>query len=462
MSASSKIKLRANEADLFADVVPIESRLKPVTAITSFVPAKKVTSVCTFIDLFSGMGGTRVGFELACAESNVAARCVFSSDIKAHAIAAYQYNFGHAEKVHGDITAIPVDSLPNFDYLLAGFPCQPFSAAGKRKGFLDERGGLFFAILSILRQKKPQGFLLENVEGLATHDKGQTLQHILVELEKLGYQVTWKILDAAEFGVPQQRRRIYITGHLKNKIELDNFATHRASVAQIVEHDAPVVQTKLTKLLAEKFKPEQMYGKAIKDKRGGGNNIHSWDLELKGAVTEAQRELLTLLLKQRRYKKWAAQKGITWMDGMPLTLDEISTFFQHPALKNLLDDLTDKGYLTFEHPRELVSKNGITSREAALHVPKGYNIVAGKLSFPIAKILDPKGIAPTLVATEYGKIALSLEAGVRKLTVREGLRLSGYPESYKLDNLSYRDAFDLIGNTVMPPVIKAIAKRLIA
>ena len=101
------------------------------------------------------------------------------------------------------------------------------------------------------------------------------------------------------------------------------------------------------------------------------------------------------------------------------------------------------------------------SREAAPHIPKGYNIVAGKLSFPIAKILDPKGLAPTLVATEYGKIAIALKQGVRKLTVREGLRLSGFPESYSLDNLSYRDAFDLIGNTVMPPVIKEVSMRLI-
>lgn len=457
-------KSPAREADLFSDLALTETHVVPVTRanVDTLLGRHNAIKTCTFIDLFSGMGGTRVGFELACEENNVAAHCVFSSDIKAHAIAAYQHNFGDNEEVHGDITAILPASLPDFDYLLAGFPCQPFSSAGKRKGFLDERGGLFFAIVHILKEKIPQGFLLENVEGLASHDNGVTLRHIIAELENLGYQVSWNVLDASEFGVPQQRKRIYIVGHLENKIDLNHFEKRLVNVAKIVEHSAPVVHTKFTKLLSERFKPEQLHGKAIKDKRGGSNNIHSWDLELKGAVSEEQRKLLALILKQRRYKKWAEQKGITWMDGMPLTLDEVSTFFQHPQLEYLLEDLTLKGYLTFEHPKEVVVKGGITSRESALHVPKGYNIVAGKLSFPIAKILDPKGIAPTLVATEYGKIALSLKDGVRKLTVREGLRLSGYPESYSLDNLSYRDAFDLIGNTVMPPVIKAIAKRLIA
>jgi DNA (cytosine-5)-methyltransferase 1 len=460
MIAFDEAKRNAQDGGLFRhDFV---NRPVPLTRKIVAEGAINGSEIFTFIDLFSGMGGTRVGFEQACRDGNLAARCVFSSDIKDYAVRAYERNFGAAEKVHGDITTIPPESLPEFDYLLAGFPCQPFSSAGKRKGFLDERGGLFFAIVHILQAKNPIGFLLENVEGLATHNQGLTLKKIIFELENLGYHVSWNILDASEFGVPQQRRRIYIVGHHARQIDLTNFEKRAVSVAQIVQHDAPITPTPFTKLLAEKFKPEQLHGKAIKDKRGGKNNIHSWDLELKGEVSKEQRELLGLILKQRRYKKWAVQKGITWMDGMPLTLSEIATFFQHPQLKELLEDLTRKGYLTFEHPREVVLKNGVTSREPALDVPPGYNIVAGKLSFSIAKILDPKGIAPTLVATEYGKIALSLPHGVRKLTVREGLRLSGYPESYCLDNLSYRDAFDLIGNTVMPPVIQAIAKRLIA
>jgi DNA (cytosine-5)-methyltransferase 1 len=455
MRISNQRTLLGRSGDLFSGADEVVTRSKRVTKTQS-----SDAKVCKFIDLFSGMGGTRVGFEQACQELSITPECVFSSDLKAHAIAAYQNNFGASEEVHGDITAIAPLDLPEFDYLLAGFPCQPFSSAGKRKGFLDKRGGLFFAIVNILKSKQPKGFLLENVEGLAAHNRGETLRTIIEQLGLLGYKVSWRILDASQFGVPQQRKRIYIVGRRGNDIDLNNFDEMSRTVGDIIECDAPFEHTKFTQLLASKFYPAQLHGKAIKDKRGGGNNIHSWDLELKGAVNKAQRELLALILKQRRYKKWAQLKGITWMDGMPLTLSEIETFYPHPELEVLLEDLSSKGYLTFEHPKDVIVRNGLAVREAVEHVAKGYNIVAGKLSFPIAKILDPKGVAPTLVATEYGKIAISLERGVRKLTVREGLRLSGFPESYHLDGLSYRDAFDLIGNTVMPPVIKAVAMRL--
>ena len=108
--------------------------------ITPKHPDRKTKRI-TFIDLFSGMGGTRLGFEQACKEKNLLPRCVFSSDIKEHAILAYKHNFGKKEKIYGDITTISPSKIPDFDYLLAGFPCQPFSSAGKRNGFLDKRGG---------------------------------------------------------------------------------------------------------------------------------------------------------------------------------------------------------------------------------------------------------------------------------------------------------------------------------
>jgi len=456
MDISNARTLLGRSGDLF-------SNAGDAIACSRFAAKKSVAAgkVCKFIDLFSGMGGTRVGFEQACRETQLEPKCVFSSDLKQHAIAAYKHNFGEEEEVSGDITEIDPSDIPEFDYLLAGFPCQPFSSAGKRKGFLDKRGGLFFAIVHILKSKNPKGFLLENVEGLASHNRGLTLKTIVEQLALLGYQVSWRILDASQFGVPQQRKRIYIAGRRGAKIDLNDFEETRCTVENIIERDAPFEDTKFTRLLSSKFKHEHLHGKAIKDKRGGSNNIHSWDLELKGQVSEEQRELLSMILTRRRSKKWAKEKGITWMDGMPLTASEIATFYSHPKLDSLLEDLTRKGYLTLEHPREAAIRNGVSVREPALHVPKGYNIVAGKLSFPIAKILDPKGVAPTLVATEYGKIAIALEQGVRKLTVREGLRLSGFPETYTMDNLSYRDAFDLIGNTVMPPVIKAVCLRLL-
>lgn len=422
------------------------------------IPFEK--SIVRFIDLFAGLGGTRLGFEQACLEKELNSKCVFTSEIKEYAISVYQSNFADSE-INGDITKIAPESIPDFDFLLAGFPCQPFSSAGKRNGFLDERGGLFFTILDILSIKKPKGFLLENVDGLASHNNGETLKIIIDKLQDLDYHVAWNILDASEFGVPQKRKRIYIVGHKEHSPNLSEFTKSYITAGAFIEHDAPVKNTPFTKLLSDKFTPSELYGKSIKDKRGGINNIHSWDLEVKGEVSEIQKEILELILKKRRYKKWAEAKGIDWMDGMPLTIEEIRTFYNHPDLETNLKDLTKKGYLTFEHPKKKVKEDGISKRVSHTLVAKGYNIVVGKLSFPLAKIIDPSDVSPTIVATEAGKIGVATNKGVRSITVQEGLHFSGFPSSYKITETDYAKAFDLIGNTVMPPVIKAVALRLL-
>jgi len=417
-----------------------------------------MSSELRFIDLFAGLGGTRIGFEQACMEKGFESRCVFSSEIKKHAIETYQLNFNN-EQVDGDITKIDPVSIPGHDFLLAGFPCQPFSSAGKRKGFMDERGGLFFSILEIIKKKQPIGFLLENVEGLYTHNEGKTLEVILMKLHDLGYILRYKILDSSEFGAPQIRKRIYIVGHKYNCVNLEFKPVSKCFFGDVLE-DVEFEQSEFSKLLLRHFDYKELYGKSIKDKRGGKNNIHSWDIGMKGEVSPQQKELLNELLKKRRYKKWSENKGIDWMDGMPLTLDEVRTFFNVPLLEDLLDDLVRKGYLKFEYPKKIITDAGIKKRVFNKNSPKGYNIVAGKLSFPFSKIVDPKGFVPTIVATEIGKIAVATPKGVRPITIREGLRISGFPEYYKI-NLDYKKAFDLIGNTVIPPVIKSLSSRLI-
>lgn len=173
--------------------------------------------------------------------------------------------------------------------------------------------------------------------------------------------------------------------------------------------------------------------------------------------------LLNKLFKERRKKHWADVIGIDWMDGMPLTISQIDSFFQDKDLHNLLDDLAKKGYLRFEHPKKLVkeeTENGVkTYREYDTTKPKGYNIVTGKLSFEITKILDPNDIAPTLVATDVSRLAVPDNGGLRRLTIREGLRLFGYPEWYEIPTKE-NEAFDLLGNTVAVPVVEHVAKQL--
>ncbi len=163
-----------------------------------------MTENLRIIDLFAGIGGIRLGFE------KLGAKCVFSSEWDKHAQDMYEANFG--ERPFGDINNISPSEIPDHDFLLAGFPCQPFSIAGKQLGFADTRGTLFFNIESILREKKPYGFLLENVRRLTTHDKGRTFKVILEKLNALGYTVYFKVLNSLNYGIPQKRERIYIVG----------------------------------------------------------------------------------------------------------------------------------------------------------------------------------------------------------------------------------------------------------
>lgn len=427
------------------------------------LPYKKENAL-RFIDLFAGIGGIRCGLEQAAKEKGLNPVCVFTSEIKSHAVKVLQENHP-TETITGDITKVETKNIPDFDILCAGFPCQAFSSAGKRQGFADTRGTLFFEIERILKDKRPKGFILENVEGLVNHDQGKTLRTILDKLISLDYKINFRVLNSKYFGVPQERKRIYIVGSLNKTPNLDNFIQKESKLKDILESGQPTSSTPFIKTLLKNFSIEQLYGKSIKDKRGGGTNIHSWDLEIKGPVSKEQKELLETILTERRKKRWAAIIGIDWMDGMPLTLEQIRSFYNVPELENMLIDLTNKGYLKFEHPKKLIKKQNSdgtisTHREYDTNKPKGYNIITGKLSFEINKVLSPNEIAPTLVAMDMQKLYVADNGGLRRLTLREGLRLCGYPEDIKF-NVNEKEGFDLLGNTVVVPVIKQVSERLI-
>ncbi|MDP4118796.1 MAG: DNA cytosine methyltransferase [Bacillota bacterium] len=162
-----------------------------------------------FIDLFAGIGGIRLGFE------SVGGKCVFSSEWDKNACITYAANFG--EQPAGDITKIDAKDIPDFDVLLAGFPCQPFSIIGDKEGFNHEtQGTLFFDIERIIKEKKPKAFMLENVRNLTAHDSGNTFKVIIKHLEALGYHVYAKVLNALNYGIPQKRERIIICGFKDN------------------------------------------------------------------------------------------------------------------------------------------------------------------------------------------------------------------------------------------------------
>lgn len=201
------------------------SMLKTRRSLSSTKKTKsRKTDQYKIIDLFAGIGGFHIAF------SRLGARCVFASEWDKYARETYEHNFKKLDpdlfkggNFAGDITKVDASSIPDFDILTGGFPCQPFSQAGFKKGFNDARGTLFFDIARILDEKKPAAFFIENVRGLLNHDNGKTFASIkrIIE-EDLGYSFYYKIIRASDFGLPQHRPRLYMVG-FRDKGTLFNF-----------------------------------------------------------------------------------------------------------------------------------------------------------------------------------------------------------------------------------------------
>lgn len=218
------------------------------------------------LDLFAGIGGIRMGFEKAGFET------IFANDFDPYCKPTYDLNAKNAPLTVGDIQEIKSAQLPEFDVLLGGFPCQPFSIAGYRRGFLDTgRGELFFTIIRILRDKKPQALLLENVKNLKTHDGGRTFNIISEALLDLGYHIKVQILNSMKYGnVPQNRERVYIAGFLSKEAH-DAF-----------EFPKPTLLTKqISDILEESVDDKYYYTKSalypqIKDEIKKTNTVYQW------------------------------------------------------------------------------------------------------------------------------------------------------------------------------------------
>ncbi len=403
-----------------------------------------------FVDLFAGIGGIRLGFEQALGEAGVACECVLSSEIDEHARKTYQLNFD--EMPSGDIYKI--DAFPDFDFLLAGFPCQPFSYAGKQKGFGDTRGTLFFEIERLLDRHRPSGFLLENVPGLVSHDNGRTFETILNKLRSIGYSVEWRILNSSDYNVPQNRVRVYIVGTMNPNLRIGlksdkgSSDSHlfkirkkygmRKLVSDILEscvdqkyNCSESFQSALSSVLRNKKLP--IDGVRMIDFRNG-NSVHSWELGIKGACSEAEISLMNAIIANRRKKIFG-----THQDGKSLTKEQIGSFFTSSTLDFDLQSLVSKRYLKMKDKR--------------------YNPVSGNMSFEIFKFLDPESISITLVSSDAHKLGIMYEDRMRHITPRECARLQGYPDEFichPIDTHAYRQ----FGNSVSVPVIKAVISDL--
>lgn len=414
-----------------------------------------------FVDLFAGVGGIRLGLENVLKRHSIDYECVFSCEIHPKAQETYALNYG--ETPYSDIRTL--DKLPPHDVLLAGFPCQAFSYAGKQKGFADTRGTLFFEIERLLEsaKNKPKYLLLENVRGFTTHDRGRTFRTVIERLNNLGYKVNPLLLNSSNFNVPQNRVRIYLVcklkedpkltiqsdvGHSdshkfkKHKNQTDFFEANNKSmtVKDVIENSVDkkyLCSEKFTNQLKDALDGEsfeKLHGVRLIDYRGG-NSIHSWDLGLKGHCTKDERDFMDALISNRRKKHFGNHQ-----DGKRLNIDQIKTFWEKPGLSKVINSLIKKGYLSEE--------NGT------------YNPVAGNMSFEVFKFLDPDSISITVVSSDASKLGIVSNGVPRRITPRECARLQGFPDTFKLhpnDNWAYHQ----LGNSVSVPVISAVFSDII-
>lgn len=412
-----------------------------------------------FIDLFAGVGGIRIGATQALSKHGIGAKCVLSSEIDAKACQTYELNFH--EYPSGDIHEIT--EIEPFDFLLGGFPCQPFSYAGKRKGFGDTRGTLFFEIERILGAYQPKAFLLENVRGLYTHDGGRTFDTIMTKLHELGYGTYDLLLNSSNFGVPQNRVRLYILGikgavpkmslttnlgaadshsYKKDFEQMNMFSQYHSqknTVGNVLENDVPekyYCSTEFEEQLHSVIGDDlyKLHGYRLIDYRGG-QSLHSWELGKKGKCSSAEIKFMNLLIQNRRKPIFGTQQ-----DGKKLTLEQIQTFYTDDDIIEVITSLKAKGYLKEEDGK--------------------YNPVCGNMSFEVFKFLDPDSISITLTSSDSNRLGVIQNNRPRRITPRECARLQGFPDSFVV-NPTDTFAYKQFGNSVSVPVIEAVVSDFI-
>jgi DNA (cytosine-5)-methyltransferase 1 len=310
----------------------------------------------TFIDLFAGIGGFRLALERS------GGKCLGFSEINKDAIEFYCKNHNEGTEFNfGDITK--VKSLPNHDVLVAGVPCQSWSIAGKNLGFDDDRGQLWNDTIYLLNQSRPKAFIFENVKGLVDPRNKKALEYILNRIQEAGYFVDYFVINSADFGVPQNRVRVYIIGFLNKKC-FDKFKINRAfskpktTLADVLEIEiVNKPQNTTVDLFGDFVSNVQMSLSTtnglndyflFNDLRNGHSTIHSWDLI---ETTPFQKEICLILLRNRRKSKYGK------LDGNPLSLSHFKELSPNTTQKHI-DELVDLEILKPENYLfEIVNNN---------------------------------------------------------------------------------------------------------
>ena len=420
----------------------------------------------TFVDLFSGVGGFRIPLE------KLGGKCVAYSEIDKNAIEVYKNNFNTSKETFlGDITAIK--DVPKADLIVGGVPCQAWSVAGKKKGFDDPRGKLWEDSIRLVKKNLPKAFIFENVKGLYDPRNKGALDLIISEFKKCGYDIFHKVLNAYDFGLPQNRDRLFIVGFKKDQKVHFNFPKPLNKSKTLIEvMDNLEIDKK--HLIKQKFLPEKIFGTKIPfsrnrfqksdelndffifcDTRDGHTTIHSWDL-LKTSAFE--KKICMTILKNRRRKLYGE-----W-DGNPLSLKTLQT---------LIKDLKSSDL------KDLVEKNILNQEEDGRYELANTKNSAG-INGVYRVFLPQSDIFATITATENRDyIATKTITGkdpddyknnflreifkkknMRLISGRESGRLQGFPEKFKI-HPNDKIAKKQFGNAVPTNVVYNVAKEVL-
>ena len=409
-----------------------------------------------FFDMFAGIGGFRAGLERAGGYE-----CVGHCEIDKHADAAYRrvHNVKESEVFYEDATKIDANTMPEFDLLCAGFPCQSFSIAGKRQGFLDPRGTLFFEIARVVRAIQPAYLLLENVPGLLSHDEGRTFSAILNALCELGHGVEWQVLDSKDFGVPQQRRRVFIVGYLDKRCAgkvLPVRETNAKALIRLIggRQDSRVYDPKgLSKtLLATSGGP------------GGKTGLYFVDLSAKSPRITPGAGCLTARYDRGVGKRAAEGSGVPDTKGGDVAFRTVLTPTRETAGRNgrRVKNADEPMFALAAQDRHGVLPIKEATGRGYKEASPGDSVDLSYASLNTRRGRVGAGIAHTL-NTGGTQGVMTLCGRIRRLMPRECFRLQGFTDEQidkLLENTSDTQAYKMAGNAVTVNVVHALGLRL--
>lgn len=420
-----------------------------------------------YVDLFSGIGGFRIGLDALGGTS------VGFSEIDKKAIETYRKNFNDPDShALGDVTKIT--ELPQVDLVVGGVPCQSWSVAGKKRGFDDPRGKLWYDAIRMVEKAQPKAFIFENVKGLIDPRNRANIQLIADSFEEIGYSVRYQLLNSYDFGAPQNRSRVFLVGF---RSDMQEFAAkfkyptpikNHLSVGRLIEGLNHVDIKKMV------FDPHQIHGTLIPrsrnafqkvdelndffifcDTRGGHSTVHSWDIY---DTTEIEKEIGLAIMKNRRKKKYGTA------DGNPMSAADIQELVPKATIKNLSSlvkkkilKVTEEGKYTLVNSKNSSGIDGVY-RVFLPNSPIFSTLTAtGTRDFIATEYLECDDPA------EYKKMFIEkiFKSGkYRQVSSREAARIQGFPDTFICHEKDY-SAQKQFGNAVSPPVVEALGRQIV-